>query len=70
MVDGFARGLQDLAEAGTGPEPETGPAGTPLGPIVAILVNELHHGEAWKRLLARARPARSPQPSRVPSCLP
>jgi hypothetical protein len=57
MVDGFARGLQDLAEAGA--EPETGPAGTPLGPIVARLVTELHHGEAWKRLLARAASAQS-----------
>ena len=59
MVDAFARGMQDLAEAGGRVEPDTGQADTTLGQIVARLVSELHHGEAWKRLLARAASAQS-----------
>jgi hypothetical protein len=53
MVDALARGMQDLAEAGSGQ------AGSALDQIVGRLVGELHHGETWKRLLARAGAAPS-----------
>ena len=53
MVDALARGMQDLAEAGSGQ------AGSVLDQIVGRLVGELHHGETWKRLLARAAAAPS-----------
>jgi hypothetical protein len=53
MVDALAQGMQDLAEAGSGQ------AGSVLDQIVGRLVGELHHGETWKRLLARAAAAPS-----------
>ena len=58
MIGAFCRGLQDLAEAGGTAEPDTGHPDT-LGEIIARLMSELHHGEAWKRLLAHAASAQS-----------
>ena len=59
MVDALAQGMQDLAEAGGRAGPGVGQAVTVLDQIVGRLVGELHHGEAWKRLLARAAAASS-----------
>ena len=59
MVDALAQGMQDLAEAGGRAGPGAGQAVTVLDQIVGRLVGELHHGEAWKRLLARAAAASS-----------
>lgn len=59
MVSEFSRGLQDLAEAGARAVPDTGRSDTALGQIIDRLLRELHHGEAWKRLLAHAATAQS-----------
>jgi len=59
MIDAFSRELQDLAEAGDRTEPDTDQPDTTLRRIIARLVRELHHGEAWKRLLAYAASAQS-----------
>jgi hypothetical protein len=59
MIDAFSRGLQDLAEAGDRVVPDTAHQETTLSQIIARLVSELHHGEAWKRLLAHAASAQS-----------
>jgi hypothetical protein len=59
MVDALAQGMQDLAEAGGPAEPDAGQAVTVLDQIVGRLVGELHHGETWKRLLARSAAAPS-----------
>jgi hypothetical protein len=59
MVDAFAQGMQDLAEAGGPAGPGAGQAVTVLDQIVGRLVGELHHGETWKRLLARSAAAPS-----------
>jgi hypothetical protein len=59
MTGAFCQGLQDLSEAGGTAEPDTCHPDTTLGQITARLVSELHHGEAWKRLLAHAASAQS-----------
>ena len=58
MVDALAQGMQDLAEAGASPARHR-PSRHTLDQIVGRLVGELHHGETWKRLLARAAAAPS-----------
>ena len=59
MVDALARRMEDLAEAGGQVEQGTDQASTQLEQIVGLLTSELHHGETWKRLLARAAAASS-----------
>ena len=54
MVDALARRMEDLAEASGQVEPGADEQSTLLEQIVDRLVSELHHGETWKRLLARA----------------
>ena len=59
MVDALAQEMVDLAEADGPDAPGDGRAGNTLGQVVARLVSELHHGEAWKRIVARAAAAQS-----------
>jgi hypothetical protein len=59
MTDAFSQGLQRLAETGTRTAGSTDDQGGTLEEIVARLLDELHHGEVWKRLLSHAATAQS-----------
>jgi hypothetical protein len=59
MTDAFSRELQRLAEASTRTAGDSGDQDGDAGQIITRLVDALHHGEAWKRLLSHAATAPS-----------
>jgi len=59
MTDAFSQELERLAEASTRTAGDSGDQDSSAGQIVARLLDELHHGEVWKRLLSHAATAPS-----------
>ncbi len=65
MIDEFARELQHLAETGDGSAPDGDQQDHRAEQIVTRLLDELQHGEAWKRLLFQAATASTAALARV-----